>query len=97
MTYISHIKLHNVPESLEPGDTIECTIDDVPHDAEFVRQGSHERIIWVRIRGLREVSNGKLTTQLDMFDPSSFVTEFVVNDAPGRDWHRGAGMKVEVE
>lgn len=97
MSTVSHIKLHNVPESLEPGDAIKCTIDDVPHSCEFVRYGTSDLFVWVRIHGLREVSNGKLTTQLDMFDPSSFTTEFVINDAPGRDWHRGAGMKVEVE
>lgn len=97
MSTVVRITIRNIPEHLEPGDKIECTIDDTSHDCEFVRYGMSNRFLWARIHGLREISNGILTTQLDMFSENSFTTEFVVNDAPGRTWHRAAGMTTEIE
>ena len=97
MTTVAHIKLQEIPEHMEPGDAVTCTIDDVPYHCEFVQYGMSDRFVWVKIDGLREISGGKLTTQLDMFKLASFVTEFEVNDAPGRTWHRTAMMGVEIE
>ena len=96
------ITLHNIPQHLEPGDEIECTINGDPFPCTFVRYGVTERFLWAKIKGMREVANGRLSflAQLDLFgesEPLEFVTEFIVNDAPGRPWHRTAGMSAECE
>jgi hypothetical protein len=93
----AHLKLLNIPEHLEPGDAVECTLDGAPLECEFVKYGSLPRFVSVRIYGLREVTSGALSAQASMFEPSSFVDDFIVNHAPGRSWHRTAGMSVEVE
>lgn len=92
----SRISIINIPESLDPGDMLECTVDDEPHDAEFIRYGADTRCIFVRIYGLYEASSGKVIAPPMFPEAHTFVTEFVVNDAPGTSWHRTAGLILEV-
>ena len=96
MTNTLHVQLHNVGEDLQPGDAIECTVNDTPHACTFLRYGERQgglwnRVVWVEIANLREVPGGKLVE--DMFE--SFRDEFTVNHAPGTDWHRCAGTQYE--
>lgn len=96
MSNTVRIRLFNIPEHCEPGDAIECTIEGKSHECEFVEYGSHPRIIQVRIFGFRNAEAGRLSTQRNMFEPLACVEWFTVNHAPGRDWHRTAGLVVEV-
>ena len=96
MTNALHVELRNVGENLQPGDTIECTVNDTPHTCTFLRYGERQgdlwnRVVWVEIANLREVPGGKLVE--DMFD--SFRDEFTVNHAPRTNWHRSAGTQYE--
>jgi hypothetical protein len=97
MPKIAEIKLHMVSHLLKCGDLIECTIDGVPYTCVFCWYGEESTAIWVKIDGLRETMNGKLTTQQMMFQPMWFVVRFIVNDAPGKPWHRSATMLKELE
>lgn len=90
------IQLSGIPEEMEPGDAIRCTINGELHDAKFVRYGASHRFIFVTIYGLYEASSGKLLAPPMFPEAHTYTTEFVVNDAPGTDWHRTAGMAAEV-
>jgi len=92
----SYLKLANVPEDLSPGDAIDCYLNGKSLECEFVRYGVTRRFVYARIYGLREAGAGVLTAQTSMFEPMAFEEKFVVNDAPGRSWHRTAGISVEV-
>lgn len=85
------ISLTDIPNAMNVGDPIACTVNGVQHDAEFVSYGADTRFITVRIHGIREIEFGHLTEQLEMFGDNFIVDDFVVNDALGQPWHRTAG------
>lgn len=94
---VVHIRLRDIGENLQSAAAIACTINDREHKATFVRYAGSRRFVWVRIHGIREVTTGAFafSQQLDMFaeaEPLEFVTEFIVNDAPGQPWHRTASL-----